>query len=64
MFRFDTAGYHHAIYVLTEAIGIVREGSAKFPAVAINEKSTQDMLANLGALNIRDDVLYLIFIVF
>ena len=51
MFRFDTAGYHHAIYVLTEAIGIVREGSAKFPAVAINEKSTQDMLANLGALN-------------
>ena len=50
MFRFDAAAYHQAIYVLTEAIGIVRRGSAEFPSIAIGEKPTQDMLTKLNAL--------------
>ena len=47
IFRFDAAAYHQAIYVLTEAIGIVRHGSTQFPALAIGKESADNMIAQL-----------------
>jgi HEPN domain-containing protein len=50
IFRFDAAAYHQAIYVLTEAISLVRHGSTQFPALAIGKEPADNMIAQLIAL--------------
>ena len=46
IFRFDAAAYHQAMYVLIEAIGIVRHGNTQFPALAIGKEPADNMIAD------------------